>query len=279
MISKEKSFELPAKLDMYGRPVYKFFDYDDKRWRALYGYTHTQLSTEGRVRYAMKYMRKDAVVPDGKNPIFFLSSRRGGLGSAWIDSHLQEFRDCPQLINVEFKDVWSDKIYSGILPRYFKDKICPTLSRVIPKAARDLWRKYEWLLNKMSAVIGHVYNPNPQIREKYFPLDIYVGVNSDLYSLENKNYKDSPKVNRFTLSKYDYDAVNSRILARVISSVEKLLSKFDFDASIMSFCDDYKLKRERYLTDYVSTLPQVPVSIKAWQIRRNRRVASYREFF
>lgn len=279
MVSKRTADALPGRIDKYGRPIYKIFDETDKRWRALYGYTHTQISTEGRVRYAMKYMRKDARIPEGKNDIFFLSSRRGGLGHKWIEQHLSEFRSHPELINVEFKDIWSDKIYSGILPRFFKDKICPTLSRLVPKDARDLWKKYEWLLNKMSAIIGHVYQPNPQLREKYFFMPCFISCSTLPYKLDSDNYYRSPKVQRHKISKYDYDAVNSRTLSRVINAVEKLLSKFTFDATLLPFSEVYKLKRERYLTDYVSTMPQVPVSVKSWQIRRARRISSYREVF
>lgn len=279
MISKKVADELPSRVDKYGRPVYKIYDERDKRWRALFGYTHTQVSTEGRVRYAMKYMRKDALIPEGKNDVFFLSSRRGGLGSEWISKHLQEFREHPELINIEFKDIWSDKIYKGILPRFFKDKICPTLSRIIPKKARDLWRKYEWLLNKMSSAITHVYQPSPIVRDKYKHLPLHISVSSKAYKYESDEYYRSPKVNRWKVSKYDYDSVNSRVLSKVINAVEKLLMRFEFDDSIIPFCEEYKLKRERYLTDYVSTLPVVPVSVKSWNIRRNRRIASYREFF
>lgn len=279
MISKQVASELPSKIDKYGRPVYKIYDDHDCRWRALYGYTHVQLSTEGRVRYAMKYMRKDADIPKGMNDIFFLSSRRGGLGHKWIEQHIDEYRQHPEMINVEFKDVWSDKIYSGILPRFFKDKICPTLSRVVPKVARDLFKKYEWLLNKMSSIIGHPYHANPQLRDKYSFMPLFISISSRPYSLDSKLYHTSPKVQRHKLSKYDYDAVNSRSLSHVIRAVEKMLFSYQFDASILPFCDWYRLKRERYLTDYVSTAVQVPVTVKSWQIRRNRRIASYRELF
>lgn len=281
MISKQKANELPSRLDKYGRPIYKYFDDSASRWRALYGYTHTQISTEGRCRYAMKYMRKDADVPKGKNDVFFLSSRRGGLGYKWIDSHLQEYREHPEVINVEFTDIWSGKYYKGILPRFFKDKICPTLSRVIKKPIRDLWRKYEYLLNKMSALIAHVYHPNPQLREKYRSLPLHVSVFSKNCAVHDLDWKTSKNVNRYYFRnvKREYDAVASRALSHVIRAVEKMLSWYDFDDKILDWTPQYKLLRERYLTDYVSTQPQVATDVKVWNIQRNRRIASYREHF
>lgn len=279
MISKQTADNIPSRLDKYGRPIYKYFDDVANRWRALYGYIHTQISTEGRCRYAMKYMRKDADVPEGKNDVFFLSSRRGGLGSKWIEQHIEEYRNNPEIINVEFTDIWSGQYYKGILPRFFKDKICPTLSRVIKKPIRDLWKKYEYLLNKMSAVIAHPFHANPIVREKYKHLPLYVGVYSKNYEVDSKLYYYSPKVKRNKITKYDYDCVNSRALAKVITSVEKLLLSYHFDSSILDFTPRYKLLRERYLTDYISTQPSVDVPTKKWNIMRNRRIASYREYF
>lgn len=281
MVSKKTADELPSKLDKYGRPIYKYYDAAASRWRALYGYTHIQISTEGRCRYAMKYMRKDADVPRGMNDVFFLSSRRGGLGSKWIEEHLDEYRKHPELINVEFTDIWSNQYYRGTLPRFFKDKICPTLSRIIAKPIRDLWRKYEYLLNKMSALVAHVYHPNPRLLDKYRSLPLHVSVYSKNCEDLNIAWKKSSKVNRYYFrgQKIEYDSVHSRSLSHVISAVEKLLFRYEFDDKLLDWSPKYKLQRERYLTDYISTQPQVPIATKVWNIQRNRRIASYREVF
>ena len=48
------------------------------------GYVYTLPCDKGAIGYVMKYMRKQPYVPQGMNPIFFLSSRKdGGLGAKY----------------------------------------------------------------------------------------------------------------------------------------------------------------------------------------------------
>ena len=94
----------------------------------------------------MKYMRKDCIVPEGKKPIFFLSSRRGGsLGADWCSKYGDFFVKNPDS-SVQVLDKWSGRIFKGVMPTYFKNKLFPTLSQLVCKEIRDLYKEYRWRL-------------------------------------------------------------------------------------------------------------------------------------
>ena len=111
-----------------------------------FGFVYVSPSTNGRISYCMKYMRKDCYVPEGKNPIFFLTSRRGGsLGADWCSKYGDFFVKNPDSF-VQVLDKWSGRIFKGVMPTYFKTRLFPTLSQLVCKEIRDLYKEYRWRL-------------------------------------------------------------------------------------------------------------------------------------
>lgn len=103
----------------------------EKAWQN--GFVYVKPCGSGAVTYVMKYMRKEAVVPAGKNPLFYLSSRKPGIGGLWIEKNASFFREHPEQVQVSLTDPYTGMLCSFFLPRYFKDKISPTASRYLPR--------------------------------------------------------------------------------------------------------------------------------------------------
>ena len=279
-VSKKFYDTLPNQLDKYGDPVLKYYDYKDKRHRVLYGYTTNSVCTEGRVRYAMKYMRKDAIIPDGKNNIFFLSSRKGGIGSSWIESKLEEYRKNPSLLDVTLTDVWSGEKYSGVLPRYFKNKIAPSNCLLIKKSIRDTFKLWNYYSNKFNTFVGFDYTPNKRVLEHYPTLPFH---RCKVYDGEAKRLKKEIFQDEFkqcqSLNSADYLNQRTCDLAKICDYLEWKLLNYEYDVSLARDVPLYKQQHLKHIENFINSQPFVSIQDKKHTICRSRQVAQYREVF
>ena len=277
-VSKKFFDSLPNQLDKYGDPVLKYFDYKDKRHRILYGYTTNSVCTEGRVRYAMKYMRKDAIIPDGKNNIFFLSSRKGGIGSSWIDSKLEEYRKNPSLLDVTLTDVWSGQKYTGVLPRYFKNKIAPSNCLLIKKSIRDTFKLWNYYSNKFNTFVGFDYTPNKRVLAHYPTLSFH---RCKVYDGEAKRLQKEILYDEYqqcqSLNSEEYLNQRTRDLSMICDYLEWKLLNYEYDISLARDVPIYKKRHLQYIETFISSQPEISVCDKKYNICRSRRIAQYRE--
>lgn len=269
---------VPSVIDRYGHPVYKYYDEDNKQYRIKYGYTTTSICTDGRVRYAMKYMRKDCQIPDGMKPVFFLSSRRGGLGYQWIESKINEYRKNPQLLDVEFTDIWSGDKYRGVLPTFFKNKIAPSPSLLIKKSIRDKFKLWNFYNNKFHTLIGFDYTPNKRVLAHYpslhyHPCRVYDGQSKRL--LKEIHHDEIQQCHR--LNSIDYLNSVTKDLHKIIDFLEYELLNYDYDVGLSVSTPIYKKQHLTFVEKYIDSCPDVKVSDKAWSINRKRRISQYRE--
>ena len=120
-ISKE-AFE---KLPDYLRVIH------NGKYRQLIGRIDLSPDKGNSAAYCVKYMRKPQNIPDGKTPNFMLSSRgNGGIGVPYLDKHYEEFQRNPQILKIPV----GNNEYS--LPRLFKERLFPPISRQIPAHIR-----------------------------------------------------------------------------------------------------------------------------------------------
>lgn len=264
-VSEKFYTSVPSDVDKYGHPIYKFYDDTSKRYRVKYGYTTSSVCTDGRVRYCMKYMRKDAVIPDGKNKIFFLASRRGGIGSSWIESRLQEYRNNPQLLDVSLTDVWSGTKYVGLMPRFFKDKVAPPPSKIIKKDIRDTFKLWNYYTNKFNALVNYRHTPNPLVIAHYPTLNYHYGRVRGVVNLAKHSY-----------NKDTYDDF-TRDTAKIVDYLEWKLLNYDYDVDVAISTPKYKRKRLHYIEHIMQSQPVVNIPDKVASIRRRRERAKLRE--
>ena len=112
----------------------------EKAWQL--GFVYVKACSHGAISYVMKYMRKEANVPKGKNELFFLSSRRPGIGAYWIDQNKEFFRLHPEQVQLSLCDPFTGMVLSFFLPRYFKDRISPTTSKYLPRPLITEYKKF-----------------------------------------------------------------------------------------------------------------------------------------
>lgn len=258
---------VPSDVDKYGHPVFKFYDEKSDIYRVKYGYTRVSICTDGRVRYAMKYMRKAAEIPYKKNDIFFLSSRKGGIGSQWIEDKLEEYRKNPSLLDVQLTDVWSGQQYRGCLPQYFKQKIAPSNCRLIKKEIRDTFKLWNWYSNKFHTFIGFDYSPNKRVLSHYPSLPYH----------RCKVYDKTAKI-MLKDGNTDIDSF-TRDYAKIIDYLEWKLLNYDYDVDLSVSTPLYKKKHLEYVETFINGLPAQRVVDKAHSIRLSRYRSQVREIF
>ena len=102
------------------------------------GFVYCVPCDKGAISYVMKYMRKDIEQVSGKNPVFFLSSRKnGGIGAEYARKHRDFYRIHPDCLDIAVTDPYSGVTQSMTVPQYFKRIFYPTMSQCITKQARD----------------------------------------------------------------------------------------------------------------------------------------------
>ena len=174
IVEKSWSFVVSRKnLDTSRQGV--FLDEKTNRYRQQFGFVYVQMAQGGHVKYCMKYMRKDGSVPHGSNDVFYLSSRRNGLGSQWLEEHREEYYNHPQLTDVTFTDKWSMANYTAAMPSYFKTKLYPIISKLLPKDIRDDFNKLVHFIGVRSALLDtdFVTTSEKELFEKYAALSSF----------------------------------------------------------------------------------------------------------
>ena len=256
---------VPSHVDKYGQPLFKFYDTRDKRYRVKYGFTRSSVCNDGRVRYAMKYMRKDADIPHKQNNIFFLASRRGGIGSLWLEKKLQEYRDNPQLLDVTLTDIWSGEQYTGALPKFFKTKIAPCQSQIISKEIRDTFKLWNYWSNKFHTWLGFHYTPNQRVLDKYPTLVFH-----------KAQICDGSARLMLKQGKTDIDSF-TRDMSKIIDYLEFKLLTYDYDINLARSVPTYKEKHLNCIEKFISSQPDIPIVDKVASVRYRRLRAKQRE--
>lgn len=261
-VSKKYYDNVPNDLDAYHMPIYKFYDEQKDVYRCRYGYVYVSEITQGRVRYCMKYMRKQAETPKGKKDIFFLSSRRCGLGKQWLDQHLDEYRANPQFTNIVINDIWSGIKYEGCIPRYFKDYIAPPPSKLVSKTIRDELKLWNYQHNLACSLIDYHYTPNPRILEKY-PFFVFHS-----HSVPTKPH------NCMTDDEYtQYCRDNFTKL----DNIEQELMEYDYDTDLAVSTPLYKEYHQSCLCWLIANLQTTSVLDKCNQILQKNARSKSRE--
>lgn len=268
MVSKERYDKVPSTLDKYGKYIYKFYDKENKRYRVRYGFVCLSQCNENRVRYCMKYMRKDGEVPLGKNDVFFLSSRRRGLGYEWITSKVQEFRDNPKICDVLFFDKYTGEKFQGCIPRYFKDIIAPPPSKLIKKEIRDTFKYYNWLYNKACSMIGYMYTPHQRVLSHYPTLQYHVArlprvINENLSLYSGLYIQDN------------YDNYTSELF-KLCDKLEYKLLQYEYDIDLSIFVPGYK-KQHLEALEVAMQNQNESIPDKLYRLRCNRLRSRQRE--
>ena len=123
------------------------------------GFAYCLPCKQGAISYVMKYMNKCYTPPKGKNPLFFLTSRKnGGLGAEYARKFLEHYRSHPDDTKMTATDPFTGYTQTMTMPGYFRRIYFPTLSVVLPKQIRDAHTELCKLISKRIS-IAHVLDP------------------------------------------------------------------------------------------------------------------------
>lgn len=258
VISKRNLHHVPQE--------YVFKDDVANRHRALFGYVHLQEMKAGHTKYCMKYMRKDSKVPTGKNDVFFLCSRKRGLGFQWLQEHTDEYIKNPQLYDVRFPDRYNNgKVYSAAMPSYFKNLLYPCLSRIVPKEIRDNFGRFVWLLNVRTSLVGERVLLLDEIKllskfrqlPQYLPDDVISAIGEVYLHPHRTNYTTYDKV----FVPYDEDVIFHRYGVETHIGRTSLLTVIPHYVAYEDNLDDLK---DYTLTDISKAIAEVMPSLQSY---------------
>lgn len=123
--------------------------------------------------YLCKYVRKEQgeKAHELDVPTFTLSSRRGGLGSAWLEQNRAFYMEHPECIDMEIKVPYDVTPIRCMLPKFFRNKLFPSRSSFIKKNIRDKFHEYVMLWNVKNAITYHF---NGKLKHYYNDVDIEI---------------------------------------------------------------------------------------------------------
>lgn len=256
---KKKYYKtLPDLRSVYGKPILKY--QDDRTYRVMYGFTRCLPLEKGGYQYVMKYMRKDCDIPRGCNPLFFLASRRGGLGRQWLEGKLKEFRSNPNLLSVKLTDKFTGELYEGTMPTYFKNIIAPPPSRIICKEVRDAFIEYDDIYRTISREFTYCNTMRERVLAHY----------PSLYSTP------SLRINKPTTS--TYSELVKQLICRA-DELEYFLLSYCYDIEMSLWSPKYKILHSKAAAYALQSLHPMPPAEHAAQIKRIRSRSIRKELF
>ena len=224
------------------------------------GYKTQSGNTSGLARYLAKYMRKKQHVPKGKNDVFFTASNRGGgIGSSYLEKYIQLYRDNLHYTDVQIKNPFCGVISKFTLPSLWRQKITPSLSRIVPKYIRDAWTRFTNLVNTRCQLISKytqrdvipiIAYKNLFIKFNYLPYAI--NTPSVVYPYKLKNSTDTEKL---------------KWLDAEIQNYIDILEDFDLSPKDVNYLLDLKEQYQRYL----ESLPQKLYEVDALLTQAEKR--------
>lgn len=205
----------------------------------------------GAIGYVCKYMTKPQVVPDDCNPGFILSSKgRGGIGSRYIDSKRDYYESNIDDVYIAFKCKWTGKVVKSLMPKYFRDRLFPSISRAIPLEIRkecesliDLVNIFDFL--DTNGYISSAHVPIvPQEIEPLLRIVLTYDRDVSILDLDTQYFVESC----FKLHDNFSDGLLYRLRYRFRLCVEKIRS-YDFDPSKFALA---AILRNRFMSRFES---------------------------
>lgn len=100
--------------------------------------------TQGCSAYVTKYMRKECFVPEGMNKTFQLASNRGGgIGSDYIKSFREEWKNNPCMTSIPVPDkVTGAGIFQMPITPYVKSILDPSPSQLMNKKEYEIYKEF-----------------------------------------------------------------------------------------------------------------------------------------
>ena len=129
----------------------------DKNGKIMYyqrlGFAYVKPAHDSTPLYLAKYMFKPEFnTPEGKNPNFYLASRKNGIGYQYIVEFSEYHRKNPDVTKLDFLNKHTGKMCHFTIPQYFKNYWFPTPSRIIPPEVKKAYDYFQDILCRYEAL-------------------------------------------------------------------------------------------------------------------------------
>lgn len=286
-VTKKKYMSLPSTFR---------FTRKNKNGDLLYyqrkGFAYVKPAHDNTPMYLSKYMFKPELnTPYGCTPNFNLSSRRMGIGYNYVLEMRNWHRMNPNVTNVRITNKFTGKTSSFGMCHYFKDKIFPTISKVLPPEVkrsldnmRNLANQFEcinlWLQSHDITIHTDVDSMFTEISDKYrfLPPILPFATNDDIYDMRYQFIFEHVD-NEYDFSDIEYDQfMKSNLLHHyrlIVKEYNYLMScQFDTDEFLSTIC--LREINKSYILRYLRSQPEINVNaekdtiLKYWYARKRK---------
>lgn len=258
----------------------RYYDKSTHRYNWNYlgeiGFVYCKPCNQGGIQYCMKYMRKESEVPQGCNPIFYLSSRRnGGLGYRWCMDHSLWFYQNPDVLTIEIVDKFTGERFTSFIPAYFRRKLYPCPSSLVPKEVRDTIQLADYYLSiraclwqiQFDLIDDSVNVVRKRLAEK-FPFYEFDTCVKRFPSFIYKNAK------QFFLT-YKYDSL--LVLENILDPILTFLNAYYFDVDFYEKMMASKSKNLEFMKQYMYSQPELDINYLKYKTDNENILAIYKE--
>lgn len=231
----------------------------------------------GVIGYVMKYMTKKADVPFGKNPVFYLSSRKnGGLGAEYARKMKSFYQANPDCVEMSVYDPYSCKNVRSYMPQYFRNLYFPSLSKIVGSDIHKVWQKYVQSMHDLHFLCKHYGYESQYIgvdfnlarKYSFFPekfTEQYLFPSTEFVSMV---YRDAPDDFAFgTIYKIEEDLICLR----------QQLFEFEPDYKLMDTVQKCKDIREAFLLRFFKDKKEIDLKSVKESIIYQQNLAYVRE--
>ena len=258
----------------------RVYDKVDHRFAWAYlgeiGFVYCKPCTQGGIQYCMKYMRKESGIPTGRNPTFYLSSRRGGgLGYKWCLDHTLWFYQNPDVLTVEIVDKFTGERFTSYIPAYFRRKLYPCPSMLVRKEIRDTIQLVDYFLSVRACLW--------QLHFGFADKEVNV-VRKHLHE-RFPFYDFDTCVNRFPRFIMDnarhFSACHKEdsllVIENILDPMLTLLDAYEFDVDSYRRLTSAKREHSMFMSELVSTQPELDVTYVKYKVDNENILAIYKE--
>lgn len=241
------------------------------------GFVNVKRCDNGASMYVNKYITKGREAPKGQTPNFSFrtrSRRSGAIGYQWIKDNWRQFMDTPDR-SIKILDKFSGKVCEGQMPRYYRDMLFPTLSKIVKqKWSRMIKETYMMIVEYCLYADYHSHDvPNilpefEQFLDKFAP----TGLIPD-YLCAGK--KASFLVSSRFLIPGSFELMYEKMMDNLDFLLYNVKDESDEIAEELRKAKEANAEYARYC----SMLPHETVEAKVMRLERRARLAELREKF
>ena len=276
--SKRVSFDVWTKL-----PDDFKFTRNDKNGNKMYyqrlGFAYVKPAHDSTPLYLAKYMFKPEInTPEGKNPNFYLASRKNGIGYQYVVEFCKYHRQNPDVTKLDFLNKHTGKMCHFTIPQYFKNYWFPTPSRLCPNEVkkahdhfRELFAQIQWIKGKFNDtdIFDEVSSMASDIDKKY---PFFRSVRSTYVDDEYETWCVGSTFNDVNPRKYYIEKYMVALM-----EYEYIMS-LKFDTAEFLQCLTLRDKHKGAMTQKMLNKPPVSPTDAAYKLKKRYEIAKHKQY-